>query len=281
MIQETGEDEIEFDQEQAEERLQIPVMISPAEISAPFLVELQEISWRVALGLNCIETATAASLHLPSAFNFKPAADIPESLEKSQNDFKKWTIINGLRDCAEALHALLEITFGHCLLIKYAAESGEISSDIYEGEYFAKRKAFHRLDINKQLESLFREFGLAFKDETIRCFRSLNRVRNCLAHRGGFVQKIDCNDGDQLKVEWTTLVPIKPDGTEIEFGKPLGATEIWARKEIRSRIFQQQSYIDFTSRDFAEFLMSYTYLASENTENVMAYAISTGLRQSN
>ncbi len=125
--------------------------------------------------------------------------------------------------------------------------------------------------------SLANEFGISFEDDTIRCFRSLNRVRNCLAHRGGFVQKIDCNDGDCLKVEWATLVPIKPDGTEVEFGSPLGATELLVRKQIRSRTFAQQTYIDFTSRDFAEFLMNYFFLAQENTKKIVEYAISTGI----
>lgn len=275
----TTNEEFEFDDNRPEERLQIPMTISPAEIGIPFLIELQNIYWRVALGLNCVETATNDSLHLPAEFSFKPAADVPESLENSKTDFQKWIITNGLRDCAEAFHALLEITYGQCLLLKCAAETGKISSEIYEGEYASKRKAFHKFDIRKRLQTLLNEFNISFRDDTMRCFRSLNRVRNCLAHRGGFVQRVDCNNGDYLKVEWLTLVPIKPDGTEIEFGKPLGATEILAQKRVRSRVFQQQTYIDFSGRDFAEFLMSYTFLAYENTENVLAYAKSVGLRE--
>ena len=277
MPEDMSETESELDIGESGERVEIPMSITPGKISEPFLIELQEISWRVALGLNCVENANDASLSLPSEFNFKPAADIPESLDKSKDDFKRWILTNGLRDCAEALHALLEITYSQCLLLKYAEKTGKISSEIYEGEYVTRRKAFHKLDIKNRLELLSKEFGIAFEDNTLRCFRSLNKVRNCLAHRGGFVQKIDCNDGNCLKVEWATLVPIKPDGTEIEFGKPLCATEVWARKEIRSRTFEQQTYINFTSRDFSEFLMNYFFLAKENTKNVVAYAISTGI----
>lgn len=260
-----------------QERQQIPMAIEPFAVSVPFQNELQEIFWRVALGLNAVEYTTEKDLELPSAFSFKPAANVPAIHERSKRDFKNWIIRNGLRDCAEALQAHFEVTFAQCLLMKYAGNRGKVASEIYEGEYVKKRQNFHKHDMHEKLKVLEREFAIVFRDNTLRCFRSLNRVRNCLSHRGGYVQKIDCNVGDVLKVEWMTLVPVRKDGSEIEFGKPLNCTEVWARKDIRARTFEKGSYLDFSSRDFAEFLMNFFFLAQETKDYVVQYAQSTGL----
>ena len=144
--------------------------LTPAAVSVPFQNELQEIYWRVALSPNSIEHSNDQDLELPSEFSFKPAANVSASLERSQNEFRKWIIRNGLRDCAEALQAHFEIMFAQCLLIKYASATGKISSELYEGEYEHKRKTIHKGDISEKLTDLTNEFGLVFREDTSRCF---------------------------------------------------------------------------------------------------------------
>ncbi len=260
-----------------EERPQLPMDVSPATVSAPFQIELQHIHWRVALGLNVIEQARGEAFSLPETpIVFAPAANFQPDLEGSKADFKRWMIANGLRDCAEALHAHLEIVFARCLLMKLGAGTGKVPSEILEEEYERPRRAFHDGSINKTLRCLEEQFAIAFREDTFRCFKSLNKVRNCLSHRGGVVRKNDCNNGEELKVEWRVLLPVREDGTEVEFGKPLHSTALYLRQDVRVRSFQIGNHIDFSSRDFAEFLMNYTLLAIETVEKVTQYAKSVG-----
>jgi hypothetical protein len=260
------------------DRPQIAFDIAPATVSAPYQIELQQIGWRVALGLNVIEHATDEALLLPTPFAVSPAANFKPDLPIAKIEFKKWIVANGLRDCAEAFHAHLEIVFGRCLLIKLGASTGSVPSEILEDSYDRARKQFHDANIDKKLAILENDFEISFGEVTLRCFRSLNKVRNCLSHRDGIVRENDCNFGTQLKVEWRVLLPIRSDGTEVEFGKPLNSTELYLRNDVRVRIFQLGDSIEFSSRDFAEFLNNYTLVCMETVDKVAMYAKSIGFQ---
>lgn len=260
-----------------EERPLIKMEINPAAVSAPFQIELQHIHWKIALALNGIEKTTADDLKLPSTpISYASASNVQPDHKGSKAECSQWIISNGLRDCAEALHAHLEITFSCCLSMKLAS-NGPIASETLEETYEQPRLNFHGKDLFRKLKALENEFGISFEDVTYRCFTSLNKVRNCLSHRGGIVRATDCNDNGQLKVEWQTWVPIRGDGSEVEFGKPLNSTTLDIRRDIRVQIFQQGEHINFTSRDFAEFLMNYSFLGNETSEKVVKYAQQTGL----
>jgi len=236
---------------------------------------LHQIYTNVALGLNGVERTDIKDLDLPSAYNFKPSKS-PVLLDEAQTSFKNWIIANGLRDCAEAVHNLLDETHSACLLLTFLANLENLTGELIEAEYCSRQQKFHRYDLGQKLRELTEKFQVTFKEDTLRCFRSLNRARNCLVHRSGIVQAADFNLYDELVVEWATYAIQRADGSEIELGQPTNSSEIWMAKKLRMRKFQLGSNINFTNRDFAEFISNYVFLAWEVTPYIQEYAYRIG-----
>lgn len=259
----------------AEPTYKFPRLVHVEEPCHNLLMALQHIYTNVALGLNGVELTEIKDLELPSPFDFRPfKSQIPVNEAKSA--VKKWIIANGLRDCAEAVHKLLDETHSACLLTSFVTRLEELTGEAIEAEYCNRQQKFHRSGLEQKLSELNEKFQVAFKEDSLRCFRSLNRARNCLVHRGGRVEAADLNTDDELVVEWATYVIQRADGSEIELGQPTNSSEIWMAKKLRMRKFQLGASIDFTNRDFAEFISNYSFLAQEVTPYLQEYAYRIG-----
>jgi len=106
-----------------------PREIYVEEPSRNLLRALHHIYTNVALGLNGVERIDIKDLDLPSAYNFKPSKT-PVQLDEAQTSFKKWIVANGLRDCAEAVHKLLDETHSACLLITFVANLENLTGEL-------------------------------------------------------------------------------------------------------------------------------------------------------
>lgn len=129
-----------------------------------------------------------------------------ETHKHFKDEFSLWIIGNGLRELIETFKIFLDDLHHNCLLMafhrdKFSSEEAKSLDKKYPGEGFPDK-----------LTHLKTRFNVSPKYPDY--LKTINKARNCLTHRRGIVETVDCNDGDVLKINWL--------GTDIFIEEPNG-----------------------------------------------------------
>jgi len=190
-------------------------------------------------------------------FTFQIGTKLPQ--EDAAKEGKQWQIRNFMRDAIELTHTFLE----ECLTIAQLLELGKpsiiLARDFHRIMVLDKKKN-HRLGFPDKIETLKKmNVRVSFEDQLL----SINKARNCLAHRNGFVSIEDLNSDEGLRINWRAfeLLATNPDKTQ---RIPLADSNMvapggWAieiRMIDRHRIYKLGDRIEFDTRDIADTLLT-------------------------
>ncbi|MBA8888932.1 hypothetical protein FHW12_003168 [Dokdonella fugitiva] len=137
-----------------------------------------------------------------------PPTQSPEEIKLARHGLAVWVLACALRDLVESFERILEPvyyfgTFGRSRLNEIPFEDVE-----------PMREKFEKGGLDLKIVRLRKHLGIdvQYAEE----FASLNKVRNCLTHRSGIVQKWDCDNSDcpHLTARWLGFDPKVewPDG---------------------------------------------------------------------
>lgn len=237
-----------------------------AETVAPFQVALQRTILRVELGLSA-QLPTSETALPNTILKVAPAKNFKLSIQERHEDFGYWLIATGLREFSEAFHLFLDDIHITCRWYDLATVS-PVTDEHIQKLVAQPHAEFHSLDFPKKLKTLRRMFGIQFSEIELERVRTLNKVRNCYAHRRGIVRAEDTNGNGTLLVKWLGL-RYEIDGNhytiaEIDEQQSLkfkpGKTKNVILCTVERR-FKTGDQLTFSTQEFAEFGITYMLLA--------------------
>ena len=175
--------------------------------------------------------------------------------------YQNWLLAKGFQDLARGIRETLEeaVLYLHVIHKKGLIQPQKWDSDIAKARKRAATLKFPQLiaEINQKLA-----VPMAFEAE----FLSIQKVRNCLEHRGGIVGHQDLDDGDAaLSLNFPRYKFFyfrKGEEIEIAPGEPVNAedgepdVQILARNVTRSQKYDLGERITFTPSQFNEIAMA-------------------------
>lgn len=194
--------------------------------------------------------------------------------EERRLDFQNWILAKGFHDLARGVRETLEEAYLYVGILQKHARSvvalDVINSTISSLRYDAGNKRFPQLlkFINNKLKE-----PLSFDEE----FMSLQKVRNCLEHRGGIVgeQDIDKQTGVlSLKFPRMKIYYVRGgDEIEIPSGEISDTHEIhkdidkersiFVKRVVQERDYQLGEPVQIGGRDFFEIALACQMFASD------------------
>lgn len=238
-------------------------------VSAPALRAIRtavEIVW---VALPALGNADFNQLNNEGAdlsLKFEPPED---NAEKRQN-YQAWLLGKAFQELANGARASLEQAYIYCKAMKLKGTKGtlsELQEMLMTNEHRASRMNFPDL-----LDAIEGEIGgsLNFRPELL----SLQKTRNCLEHRAGFVGLIDCAPGEkELKLDLPHLkMAVQIDGREVDMKPGLRVEkggEIIIRLAKRTRTFALGQRITFQGDEFAEIAHALQFFVSELVERLI------------
>jgi len=133
--------------------------------------------------------------------HFIPQQLSDSDIENAKRDFANWLVGNGLREVNEHFDVFLDKIY-EATMMGLVFKHEKIDHEKY-AEIKNKCKRFSKKGIEDKFEELKKSFE--FTSDNKDCHLSLKKARNCLSHRLGRVEDIDCNDEDKLTISWLTL----------------------------------------------------------------------------
>ena len=191
-----------------------------------------------------------------------------EGLDLSADEYREltqhWLLTKGFQDLTRGVRETLEEAYFYLEMIK--TKPGRTNWNQVEATMARHKKSAQRLNfpqLIQRVNSGLRE-PMAFDGP----FLSMQKLRNCLEHRGGIVGQSDVDEGTL----WLTVaIPRLKffyllDGLEVEFemGKPIQSNEtvgadgkqpevqIFLKQEVRTKAFGLGEKIRLTDVEFAE-----------------------------
>lgn len=236
---------------------------TPAETIAPFQVALQRTTDRVQLGLSAkfseLDTALPGTV-----LQLAPAKNLALPFDERCKDFQSWVLATGLREIAEAFHLFLDDIHSTCRWYELASIC-PISDEEINELVTNPCQEFHGKNFPTKLKTLRKTFGFEFDDNALERTRSLNRVRNCYAHRRGIVREDDTHDNDALVVKWLGLrceiggkQYTLEQKQQLTFSPQDKMDVIFCPVERR---FGVGDTLSFSAHEFLEFGVTYLFLA--------------------
>jgi hypothetical protein len=148
----------------------------------------------MAFGVNAAENPDIRDHQLQRLFRYRFLPDdiSDDALAQHKKNFADWIVSSGLRELVESFAIFLDHAYFACLSIGRK-----------QGDQSSRLRRYEHKGITGKLEILSLEFGVAVSHPTL-C-PSLNKARNCLAHRRGIVQPDDCNEPEGLVLSWRGL----------------------------------------------------------------------------
>ncbi|MDI1343392.1 MAG: hypothetical protein PSV22_04720, partial [Pseudolabrys sp.] len=128
-------------------------------------------------------------------------------------EFGKWVRANGLRELLETFSIFMLELYRIIFLIRLHQKRLDRAFNKCRPE------KFERLGIGDQIRRLAEIFSVP--DDNIKIVSSLNRARNCYAHRRGLVGEPDSDQGLRtLDIAWSALqVQVKEDDGKVTLGE--------------------------------------------------------------
>lgn len=188
--------------------------------------------------------------------------------------YQNWILSKGFQDLARGVRETLEEAVFYLAMIK--REPGVTTLAKVEADMAAIRAAAAKLQFPKLLEDVNAGLSepMAFDAE----FLSLQKVRNCLEHRGGRVGVRDVDESGSMTLSFPRLRAFYQRGdAEIEIvpgeaidthdsGNPFGKSEdvpIYMNRVTRTRTYALDEPVVISSSDFYEIAMACQLFASD------------------
>jgi hypothetical protein len=183
-----------------------------------------------------------------------PSSLPDEKIQHFKEEFCKWIITCGLRELIETYNLFLDNLYHVCLILETNFQH------LTQEDILKRTKEFNNNGLSKKIQKIEGLCKLEFPSKN--CLLSLQKARNCLAHRRGVVSSEDFTDNDQcLIIQWRGLRvwAEEPDGTQHELGPILkepvcfrNGAIVNAQQIIRSKSFINGDIILFQPHELAE-----------------------------
>ncbi len=232
----------------------------------------------VAIGLNAEETIRADTLAIPDVtIHHQFDASTELSIEEAKEIWRRWVLINGFRDIAEALNGLLEevqsvLGYWELALIQ---KSKTIRVEDWKEIIFHRSKQFHRRTMPQKIEFLNQQYSFMLDETLIRQALTINAVRNCLTHRNGIVSLLDVDESGNLLLEWSALVLLATiNGQEQEVSLPYQAkegTEIALTTRTKKKYFIVGQSVMVNTEEFTQLCWTLFLLANSSAKLLENY----------
>lgn len=219
---------------------------------------------RIALATSGVDRVANGPIELPGVFFNIVFGGALESSDATRSDAKRWLVTMGLREGIDSIGTVVDEIRVFAGLCKKARDKVPISpsrdmtvAELTEEIQRDEKRTFHRLSWPEKLRRLVEEFGI--RSDWQREFLSINKVRNCLTHRGGVVGEqdleSDCPEGVlSLQFRILELVGTMPDGTEC-IGKPdvvYPSGSSWGKRISQGVLqFRRGETVDISPQNYA------------------------------
>lgn len=193
----------------------------------------------------------------------------PVELGESRAHFKRWLLLNGLKDIHQCISVALQRFIVFKTIESEAKRSAELNINVRESEIRSEMAAAHYPELVRRANQLCSQ-QLILQE----AIESFNRARNCLEHSAGMVTKRFCNNlqKDRLTIRGRKFKLFFRRGEEetlAEIGKPgpenaalmLGAEDF----EIQFAIEQP---IELSLKQFVEILSTCVFLRADLEEKL-------------
>lgn len=192
-------------------------------------------------------------------------------------EFGKWVRANGLRELLETFSVFLHRLYGTVFLIKRHQQQLDKKFNKCRPE------KFERMSIGAQIERMSEIMNVS--DISIKVIRSLNKARNCYAHRNGVVGELDFDDcSSQLNVVWIIFQPQvkEPDGNVVSgetiFRKTFAqGGSLQLRVAEQSRAFSAGSELILEKNEMKEICFSVLSIGQSLFNETVAIAKGAGI----
>jgi hypothetical protein len=199
------------------------------------------------------------------------------TLSHFKDEFKTWVVGNGLRELIETFSVFLERLHEACLVIENHVKPISLK-DLAE-----QQAGFVKYGLPKKFTVMKEKFSVGPKHPVQ--LLTLNKARNCLTHRRGLVERIDCNLTDSLKVSWVgaDIFVQTPSGEKHLLEKGLVLAEggdIMLQFLERERVFPVGSVVRFSPKELAEICWFFIREAQTTCETAAEFANSKNIPMS-
>lgn len=243
----------------------------------------------VALGLNSTESISTNNLELPDLTiqqHFHSAAF--ENEENLKSSWKRWVLLSGFRDIAEAVGAILEEVqrvLSFWKLVELQQQKGKLHGSDWNFIIEGRRKKFHQLNFPRKLDFLNTKYSFKLNEEIISQISSINAIRNCLAHRMGLVSSEDVNEDQKLILKFSTLeISVSENGEEVPIKLPYYAekeTQISVTSKPRQLQFGLRQFVNIETEDFSQVCCTLFCFAQNCSSELETYGKSKGINFQN
>jgi hypothetical protein len=237
------------------------IEILPMEANANLNVALQRILDIISYVHAGLSSVTEANFREnPSARTFHPAGNSQLSFSEAKAEAERWLLRGMITEAVDLTGAFLEEIFCLGLLVETCPETGRFDFAEFERAKGLELPKFHKLGFPQKLETLRARYGIASIYE--KHFLTLNRLRNCMVHRGGLVSSHDENENNKLRVTFrsqTLYAKSQSTGREypIRFQTPVippeagdaGPAALWVQWQDSELTFENGEKVSLT---FAE-----------------------------
>lgn len=232
------------------------------------------------LGVNSADDENLINYQLTPVTNLQLLEDGlgKETVIGFKNNYKEWVLNNAFREAIESFHIFIEEIF-ICLIIikKKANDIHRVKKDICR---------FEKLPFPSKMEYLKKEF--AVQPEFIDYIKSINKARNCLAHRGSVVSIKDYNNSSKtaLILNWRgiNMVLKDKDGErECEMSELIGIitkheTQVGVKFVDRRKSFNAGQVFALHPKELAEILWYWTFEINKICSLSVEYAKYSGVK---
>lgn len=177
------------------------------------------------------------------------------------HEFGKWSRANGLRELLETFSVFMHELYSIMFLIKF--QQRQLDKKFNK----CRPEKFERLGIGDQIKRISEVVDVI--DDNVKIISSLNKARNCYAHRRGIVSALDSDEGaDILLLRWK--VP------EIQIREPDG--NVIPAEELAGRILENGGMVQLVMKARAKEFARGSELVLEKQElkEICLYILSVG-----
>lgn len=205
------------------------------EIWEPAGIGILRASLLAGLGTNAARDPNLTNFDLPGLMKLSYSRSVP-NLEEVKMEFERWILANAFREAVESFALALDRSY-EALLLGEWVKTGKRPA-------LSRFRTFIHAGVERKLEVICAEFGVT--TAVAPYFVSLNKARNCLAHRMGVVGPMDLTEGNALAVRYRRIefVIIEDNGREqiipVDTGGTFQIESPCHRAEIRFEEEQRQ-----------------------------------------
>jgi len=233
-------------------------------------------------GVNASDHPDIQDFHLPLLFKRSPVpfSVSAEVLAQYKQDFRAWILGNAFREIVIGLEVSLNRAFQVCCLARQKTQQRIASRK--------EAREFNYAGVDRKLEILERDFSVAIPERPF--IASLNKARNCLSHRSGFVSPPDCTESEHVPEKLVLLftrfeIVVTSDGSresivphdaiapvQLEPGGTLQLRHVEVRKE-----FNLGTVINLDPADIRDIVHTVELTIAELRKKIIGYFTRQGI----